>query len=529
MHLTGNFGRAGVFFAAIAISLAAPAAEPIRTMPRAEECIDVARLNSVSEAERAVLRIEWRAGLARAEESRLLNEMYERIERLQRTTNEIRVLMNAIPTVSEKSAALNSPSGLGPSAVIPPLTGAPKSASPSPANAASSASAESKRTEPPSPAPSTLPATQNATAPSQPSVVPNVAKPKAPLQVVEPAQQSSFTFRVPSLLELSGVGLVAVAFVVLWWLRRRETPNRVTQSGESIGPRPEMPLPPALPNPEISRHQITVAPAVASKTAAEPAKTDNAAIPPPASPAESADDHAKTVIFTLPDKALDGALPTFEAAVADIGFATTPAPQVDAVSVDVPSVASSSKSAQPVMTLAAELEYVPDIPAALPAIPAKHDTKTLEVVTQSEESILELAEMMLSMGLATGAAQKLVDHIRANPKKALAHWLKLLEIYRENGQRSNFEQAAKQLQKEFNIRASDWMRGTADRPRLEKFDRIFSKIEELWTRPDECIAFLSGMLLDNRDGQRVGFPQEVAEEILLLIEIQRENSGQMES
>ena len=144
---------------------------------------------------------------------------------------------------------------------------------------------------------------------------------------------------------------------------------------------------------------------------------------------------------------------------------------------------------------------------------------------QSEESILELAEMMLAMGLATGAAQKLVDHIRDNPKKALAHWLKLLEIYRESGQRSKFEQAAKQLQKEFNIRASDWMRGTTDRPRLEKFDRVYTKTEELWTQPALCIEFLSGILADNRDGQRIGFPQEVAEEILLLIEILKDLGG----
>jgi hypothetical protein len=33
------------------------------------------------------------------------------------------------------------------------------------------------------------------------------------------------------------------------------------------------------------------------------------------------------------------------------------------------------------------------------------------------------------------------------------------------------------------------------------------------------------MLHDNRDGQRVGFPQEVAEEILLLIDILKETSG----
>ena len=43
---------------------------------------------------------------------------------------------------------------------------------------------------------------------------------------------------------------------------------------------------------------------------------------------------------------------------------------------------------------------------------------------------IELAEIMVSMGLAQGAADALTERIRVNPKRALYHWLKLLEVYR---------------------------------------------------------------------------------------------------
>lgn len=524
----------------------AGAADALRTLPRAEECIDVARLNSVSEAERSVLRMEWRAGLARAEESRLLNEMYERIERLQKTTNDIRVLMNAIPSANERAAANNSPSGLGPSAVIPPVVALPttrptttpavvKAPTSEPAAVAKlvvEPTAVSKPAIEPAAVPSGAPvvpptAVPNDTPPPAPKPTPPLAKmetAKPPVAVVV-AETPQFGINPLSPFQLLGVGMASVALVVLWWLRRKDqvAPSAtgdgrhgpaIAADGSSVhafsgGMKSEISEAPSAP-PMVSPPLPVVATPVSISMPTTPE-------PVPVRPADVLDAD-KTLI-----------IPAYQPP-------PTPPPLV-AIAAEIVAPEIVAAEVAPVASIETVLEYVPAAPAvpavsvtpppaAIPAASTAAVAKLREAEpAQSEASTLELAEMMLSMGLATGAAQKLVEHIRANPKSALAHWLKLLEIYRENGQRSNFEQAARQLQKEFNIRASDWMRGTTDRPRLEKFDRVFSQIEGLWNQPAQCIALLSGMLHDNRDGQRVGFPQEVAEEILLLIEILKEISG----
>ena len=136
------------------------------------------------------------------------------------------------------------------------------------------------------------------------------------------------------------------------------------------------------------------------------------------------------------------------------------------------------------------------------------------------EPTLELAEIMLSMGLEQSAAQALVEYSEANPRQAVYHWLKLLDIYRGSGHRKDFKETAEKLRQHFNIQADDWTRARGgDAPSLEGFGRIIGHIQALWGRAAECEAYLRHLIEDNREGTRAGFPQPVAEEILLLIEI----------
>ncbi len=142
------------------------------------------------------------------------------------------------------------------------------------------------------------------------------------------------------------------------------------------------------------------------------------------------------------------------------------------------------------------------------------------------EPTLELAGIMLSLGLEQGAAQTLVEYIDANPRQALHHSIKLLEIYRDSGHRKDFKEAAEKLRQNFNIQAEDWIReSTAEAPTLEGFSRLSQHIQDTWSRPTECIVYLENLLEDNREGSRAGFPWPVAEEILLLIDILKETSG----
>jgi hypothetical protein len=554
-HLLFRVTRAASAVAVAMVASLSLAAEPLRSTPKAEECIDVARLNSVSESERAVLRMEWRAGLARAEESRLLNEMFERIERMHRTTYEISVLMNAIPSPSERAKTLNSPSGIGPSAVIPPIAAPPaRKGSESVLTAPSLGSQENASVIAQTPnlgstgesasssqvnatTPVDIRATENGAAPgappAAPTTPPRVAPVSAPTVVSDEVIDDSFSFKPPGNFELAGGGLVFVSLVVLWWLRRRAdspVPEQSYDSEEFAKPARMTPkeVRPVAPTSAGNRITEVQQPSFPNPATVGVSTTDGVSHAPPAPPAVSHDETLATSHSsesspqrTAIDPPAD-ALPVDEVPPQETDRESDAATTLIAGDVvDFPLDAADDPPNDSIMNPA---PTEPPLTVSL-AVDSAPPPSTAQEPAQSEESIIELAEMMLAMGLATGAAQKLVDHIRDNPKKALAHWLKLLEIYRESGQRSKFEQAAKQLQKEFNIRASDWMRGSVDRPRLEKFDRVYTKTESLWTRPAQCIEFLSGILADNRDGTRVGFPQEVAEEILLLIDIQKDVGG----
>jgi len=140
------------------------------------------------------------------------------------------------------------------------------------------------------------------------------------------------------------------------------------------------------------------------------------------------------------------------------------------------------------------------------------------------DQALELAEIMLSMGLGHGATQTLTEQIRNEPKQALRHWLKLLDIYRKNGQQEEFERSAEELRLHFNVRPEDWHAQAGTSQSLESFPHIAKRLTELWGKPD-CLVYMQNLLDDNRGGARSGFPQSVAEELLMLTSVMREAYG----
>ncbi len=155
----------------------------------------------------------------------------------------------------------------------------------------------------------------------------------------------------------------------------------------------------------------------------------------------------------------------------------------------------------------------------LPTGQAASQPTNYQEVSDPATAAIELANIMTSMGLAESAAQTLVEHIRENPRESLPQWLKLLEIHRLNGNRTEFERSATELRQHFNVQPDDWSAGGAHgRTSLESYPHIRSQVVKMWRKP-ECAKLLRALLLDNREGTRVGFPLPVAEEILLLIAI----------
>lgn len=201
----------------------------------------------------------------------------------------------------------------------------------------------------------------------------------------------------------------------------------------------------------------------------------------------------------------------------------TAAPAVAAPKAAAPSVA---KPASPPPPLAR-----PPAPPPQPAPPAEPVAPGVPAVqypplssTSQGDQTLELAEIMLSMGLGHGATQTLTEQIRNEPKQALRHWLKLLEIYRKNGQQEEFERSAEELRQHFNVCSEDWQAPPGERQSLEDFPHIARRLTELWCKAD-CLVYMRNLLDDNRGGARMGFPQSVAEELLLLTAVMQDVCG----
>ncbi|HZV53371.1 MAG TPA: hypothetical protein VFF82_00405, partial [Rhodocyclaceae bacterium] len=136
-------------------------------------------------------------------------------------------------------------------------------------------------------------------------------------------------------------------------------------------------------------------------------------------------------------------------------------------------ISSPARAPAATPAVAATATVPPPTPAALAAMPAAPPARTIEFEPplstgkdskQSPTShshdqkpddpaaaAIELANIMTSMGLAESAAQTLVEHIRENPRQSLGHWLKLLELHRLNGNRTEFERSANEMRQHFNV------------------------------------------------------------------------------
>ena len=146
--------------------------------------------------------------------------------------------------------------------------------------------------------------------------------------------------------------------------------------------------------------------------------------------------------------------------------------------------------------------------------------------TESGESAHQMADTMMAIGLNESAARSLENHIRNHPRRALSHWLRLLDLYRQSGLRAEFDQAAERLNRQYNVALAEWQEPANDEmaDSLERFPHIRARLSALWPG-HEAATYLQHLLDDNRDGTRLGFTRAVTEEILLLQAVLRERQA----
>jgi hypothetical protein len=141
------------------------------------------------------------------------------------------------------------------------------------------------------------------------------------------------------------------------------------------------------------------------------------------------------------------------------------------------------------------------------------------------ELVLEQAKIYAHIGRSDEAIELLRNHIDSKPKASLHHWLYLLDMFREAGQKEAFTEHAQSLHRNFNVMTPLWSDEAQPvnlASTLEAFPHIVQQLTDLWADPEKFVetqAYLDYLLTDNRDSVRTGFSMEVFQEIILLSDI----------
>lgn len=142
-------------------------------------------------------------------------------------------------------------------------------------------------------------------------------------------------------------------------------------------------------------------------------------------------------------------------------------------------------------------------------------------IIQEDTNITEDAELLISHGRVHLAIELLQNHLIETPKDSASTWLFLLDLLAKEGMQKEFEVAANECKKHFNVQVEEFSRPLADSNSLESFERISKELQTLWGT-DKALVFLDELIYNTRLEPRAGFDKPVFEELVLLREIAEE-------
>ena len=140
------------------------------------------------------------------------------------------------------------------------------------------------------------------------------------------------------------------------------------------------------------------------------------------------------------------------------------------------------------------------------------------------DSLLEQAEVLLLFGEPEKAILMIEEYLDGPGRDSTEPrpWLKLFHLLRSEERRSEFDERASAFKRRFNIEKPNWATYSPDGfmgegvGLEEGCPHIAQRIEDMWEQPGKALGYLDALLIDDRDGERVGFPAMIAEDLLLL-------------
>jgi hypothetical protein len=127
----------------------------------------------------------------------------------------------------------------------------------------------------------------------------------------------------------------------------------------------------------------------------------------------------------------------------------------------------------------------------------------------SIEELIDLeqqAEFFSVLGQDDAAIDLLVDYLRSTGGGSPMPYLKLLEIYRRQGDRESYDRTRMRFNHRFNALAPEWGAADHEGRSLEDYPTIVARLQQTWGSPIDAMAELESLLFRKSRGEMFDMP-----------------------
>lgn len=166
----------------------------------------------------------------------------------------------------------------------------------------------------------------------------------------------------------------------------------------------------------------------------------------------------------------------------------------------------------PDLTIAQPRRVVPAAPVAVASPPKPHEFSLGTGVPPRPVSVEELLDLdqqvdfFIALGQEQSAIDLLLSHVRGTGGTNALPYVKLLEIYRSQGDDEAYERTGERFNQRFNAFAPDWGGDLASGRLLEDYPEVVQRLQRAWLQPLRAVAELDALLLRRADLEPFDLP-----------------------
>jgi hypothetical protein len=161
----------------------------------------------------------------------------------------------------------------------------------------------------------------------------------------------------------------------------------------------------------------------------------------------------------------------------------------------------------------------PAVDATRPILPRPSGHEARDVSAEELIDLEQQAEFFVVLGQDDAAIELLVAHLRDTGGASPLPYLKLLEIYRRQGDEDAYARTRERFNRRFNAHAPAWAASGQEGSSLEHYPKVLGWLQQVWSRPIDAMAVLEALLF-RRDGGEL-FELPAYRELLFLYSLAR--------